>query len=103
MWTKSDVNKPDDACNVDLIELPRLQLTFFSKVDSDGSLRLYLLFTTVHLAWLTTVGLAVIMWECILATSEIVYKDCLLAFLILLYLKVSVLRLFIYEIILLLY
>lgn len=42
VWTKGNVNSINDHCTVDLIELPRLNLSFYAKIDPDGSMRLYL-------------------------------------------------------------
>jgi hypothetical protein len=43
VWTKTKVPSGTDemACCIDLIEMPRLQLTFFSKVCADGVTRLF--------------------------------------------------------------
>lgn len=69
VWTKSPIEKPGDPCNVDLIELPRLQLTFFSKLDPDGSVRLYPYFHLCYGRFLIRTGSAVITSVCSSATN----------------------------------
>lgn len=41
VWTKDNVRNPNDACTVDLIELPRLQLTFERVCDVNGQARFF--------------------------------------------------------------
>eukprot|EP00960_Hanusia_phi_P029240 747854-Hanusia_phi.AAC.2 len=43
VWTKATIppGSESSSCTIDLIELPRLQLSFFSKVCSDGVTRLF--------------------------------------------------------------
>jgi hypothetical protein len=41
IWTKSDTSSLASKVAVDLVELPRLQLSFYSKQDSSGTVRLY--------------------------------------------------------------
>ena len=41
VWTKGRVSNVRDVCGVDLIELPRLQMSFYSKRDLDGKVRMY--------------------------------------------------------------
>ena len=41
VWTKGRVTDDASMCSVDLIELPRLQMSFYSKRDLDGKVRIY--------------------------------------------------------------
>ena len=41
LWTKTAVTHAGESCSVDIIELPRLQMSFYSKTDMDGKVRLY--------------------------------------------------------------
>lgn len=41
VWTKDKVSKVSDACAIDLIEFPRLQLTFERVCDTSGQARFY--------------------------------------------------------------
>ena len=41
VWTKGRVQNDTAMCSVDLIELPRLHMSFYSKRDLDGKVRIY--------------------------------------------------------------
>ena len=41
VWTKGRVTSDTALCSVDLIELPRLHMSFYSKRDLDGKVRIY--------------------------------------------------------------